>query len=307
MLICSQITDIAKKYQNNVVVLGTFDGVHIGHQKIIRKAVALAKKFQRKSIVFTFANHPLEIIAPQKVPKRISTNGQKEADLEALGVDILMNIPFTEKLANISPHKFISILHDKLSAHWIVVGPNCTFGRNGEGTPEFLRSMEKKYNFITEVPEAAYVENKMVSSSRIRLAVEKGRLSLAAKLLGHPFTIIGEVKHGENRGHLLGVPTANIYLDDKYLLPTDGVYIVTAILGKKHYQGIANVGTNPTFAALIRRVEVNIFNFRKNIYGAQLKVNFLKKLRGEKKFASVDELLTQMKIDIKNSKDYFIR
>lgn len=307
MLVYSHIVNIAEKYKNNVVVLGTFDGVHIGHQKIIKRAIELAQQIGGKSIVFTFSNHPLEIIAPERAPKRISTNVGKEHDLEALGIDILMNIPFTQKFADISPSDFLKLLKDNLSPKYIVVGPNCTFGYKGEGTPQFLRDMASKYGFIAEIPQAAYMHNKIISSSRVRHAIADGELELANELLGHPFTIAGKVEHGEHRGHQLGVPTANVYVSDKYLLPPDGVYIVTVTLAGKKYEGVANVGDNPTFNIVSRRVEVNILDFDQNIYGEVIQIHFLKKLRDEKKFYSIDELLSQMKNDIKNTKEYFIR
>lgn len=307
MLVYSHIVNIAEKYKNNVVVLGTFDGVHIGHQKIIKRAIELAQQIGGKSIVFTFSNHPLEIIAPERAPKRISTNVGKEHDLEALGIDILMNIPFTQKFADISPSDFLKLLKDNLSPKYIVVGPNCTFGYKGEGTPQFLRDMASKYGFIAEIPQAAYMHNKIISSSRVRHAIADGELELANELLGHPFTIAGKVEHGEHRGHQLGVPTANVYVSDKYLLPPDGVYIVTVTLAGKKYEGVANVGDNPTFNIVSRRVEVNILDFNQNIYGEIIQIHFLKKLRDEKKFYSIDELLSQMKNDIKNTKEYFIR
>ncbi|MDQ0203189.1 bifunctional riboflavin kinase/FAD synthetase [Pectinatus haikarae] len=307
MLVYSHIANIAEKYQNNVVVLGTFDGVHIGHQKIIKRATELAKKIKGKSIVFTFSNHPLEIIAPQRAPKKISDNTEKEHDLKALGIDILMNIPFTEKLANISPADFLKLLKDNLAPKYIVVGPNCTFGYKGEGTPQFLDDMAAAYGFIAEIPQAAYMHNKIISSSRVRHALTDGKLELANELLGHPFTISGKIEHGENRGHQLGIPTANVYVSEKYLMPPDGVYIVTVTLNNEKYEGIANVGDNPTFNIHSRRVEVNIFDFNKDIYGEHIQIHFLKKLRDEEKFSSIDTLLTQMNIDIKNAKDYFIR
>lgn len=307
MLVYSHIADIAKQHKGNVIVLGTFDGVHKGHQKIIKRAVQLARKIKGKSIVFTFSNHPLEIIAEHKAPKKISTNIGKEHDLEELGIDILLNIPFTKEFASISANDFLALLQEKLAPQYIVVGPNCTFGYKGEGTPQLLRAMACKYGYIAEVPQGACQDNELISSSRVRHAVSEGDMELAEEMLGRPFTIYGKVEHGEHRGRRLGIPTANLYLEDKYLIPPDGVYIATVTLHKKEYKGIANVGDNPTFAALSRRVEVNIFDFDKDIYGENIQVHFLKKLRDEEKFSSVEELLIQMHNDIKNTKEYFKR
>ena len=308
MLVYSHITDLTAISQNNVVVLGTFDGVHIGHQKIIKKAVELAKKINGKSIVFTFSNHPLEVIAPQRAPKRISSNACKKRELADLGVDILMNVAFDKELADITPSEFLLLLKKNLSPKYIVVGPNCTFGYKGEGTPQVLRDKAEEYGFIAEIPDAAYMHNKIVSSSRIRHALLNGELSLANELLGHPFTIEGKIEHGENRGHLLGIPTANIYVPNKYIVPPDGVYIVSICLNDKTYQGVANIGTNPTFNNVeVGRVEVNIFDFNKDIYNEFIQVQFMEKLRDEESFSSVDALLIQMNKDITNAKEYFKR
>lgn len=306
MLVYSNITDITAEFTDNVVVLGTFDGVHIGHQKIIKRAIEIAKKIQGKSIVFTFSNHPLEIIAPQRAPRKISDNICKEKELQDLGVDILMNIPFTQEFATIAPDEFLALLRKNLAPRYIVVGPNCTFGYKGEGTPQFLRDNAAKYGFSVEVPEAAYLHNKIVSSSRVRHALLDGKLVEANELLGHSFNIEGIVEHGENRGNsILGIPTANIYIPDKYILLPDGVYIVEVCLKDKRYTGIANIGKNPTFAVQSRRVEVNIFDFSGDIYGENLKVYFLQHLRGEKKFSSIQELKKQMDNDIVTAKEYF--
>lgn len=304
MLVYEKITNITAKFKNNVVVLGTFDGVHIGHQKIIRRATQLAEKINGKSIVFTFSNHPLEIIAPERVPRKISNNRCKEKELSELGIDILMNIPFTKKFADISPADFLKMLQENLSPRYIVVGPNCTFGYKGEGTPQFLQDKEKEYGFIAEIPDAAYLHNKIVSSSRVRHALLDGKLALANELLGHPFYIEGEVVHGEHRGHILGIPTANIYISDKYVMLPDGVYAALVYVGGKKYQGAANIGDNPTFNVKARRVEVNIFEFDKDIYGQTIKVCFLKKLRGEEKFSSAAKLIIQMNKDIEDTKNY---
>ena len=306
MLVYSHIVDLTSKFQNNVVVLGTFDGVHIGHQKIIRRAVELAHKIHGKSIVFTFSNHPLEIVAPQRVPQRISTNERKGNELSKLGIDILMNIPFTHEFANITADGFLRLLKNNLAPRYVVVGPYCTFGYKGEGTPQILRDKAVQFGYNVEIPAAAYFGNKIVSSSRVRHALRDGELHLANELLGHPFTIEGKIEHGENRGHLLGVPTANIYISDKYILPPDGVYVAAIELKGDKYHGIANVGTNPTFNVK-RRVEVNIFDFNQDIYGSWIKISFLEKLRSEKKFSSVEELLAKINNDITEAKDYFKR
>ncbi len=305
MIIYPHIADISHKFKGNVVVLGTFDGIHIGHQEIICRAVDMAKKHHVKSIVFTFSNHPLEIIAPQKAPRRISDNALKEEEIRRLGIDILMNIPFTRELAQIPAKDFVQLLQQNLSPSLVIVGPNFTFGKDGLGTPQFLLEQGKKLGFAVEIAKAVFFEGSIASSTRVRAALKQGHIDLANAILGHPFTICGVVDHGKKRGRVLGIPTANLYFSDKYALPADGVYAVGCCIEGKYYEGIANVGNNPTFNDITRRIEVNIFDFNANIYDKNLTVFFKKHLRTEEKFPSIYELLAQMKRDILKAREFF--
>ncbi len=301
MEIYSEIKSLTK-YKNTSVVLGTFDGIHIGHQKIIKQAVQLGKKNKTASIVFTFSNHPLEIISPSTAPAKISDNYRKELEMKALGVDILVNIEFTEELAAITSENFIKLLIANFNPQYIITGKNFTFGKNGLGNSIALGDFAKQYHFQTNTPPTVYFAGETVSSTRVRKALLIGDVQLAASLLGHPFLVDGIVEHGDKRGRRLGFPTANIYRDKKYILPADGVYIVQCIWRGKTVWGVANVGSNPTFHDVTRRIEIFLLDFHENIYGDYLHIAFLQRLRGEEKFSSIEALITQMNNDIQKAR-----
>ena len=309
MQVFSSLLDIQKlnlQDKNLAVALGTFDGIHIGHQNVILQAVKLAKEHQGMSAVFTFSNHPLSIIAPERKPLIINDTLAKIRDIENLGVDFLFNIEFTPQMCQMAPEAFLEMLHDYLSPKFLVTGPNYSFGAKGAGTPELLKNAGKQYGFKAYIQHFIYCQNNMVSSTVIRKALAEGNLDCANKMLGKPFSINEEVIHGKKRGRLLGFPTANLAIETKRAMVPNGVYVVEAYVDGKKYQGVASVGTNPTFEDISRRVEVNIFEFNHDIYGKIIRVDFLKMLRREIKFTSVDALLNQMKKDVKRTKDYFV-
>ncbi len=309
MQVFSSLLDIEKlnlQNENLAVALGTFDGIHIGHQNVISQAVKLAKENNGKSAVFTFSNHPLAIIAPERKPLIINDTLAKIRDIEALGIDFLFNIEFTTELCQMQPENFVKMLIKYLKPSFLVTGPNYSFGVKGLGTPEMLSYYGEKYGFKAYMQHFIYCHNNMVSSTVIRKALAEGDLDCANKMLGKPFSINEEVIHGKKRGRLLGFPTANLAIKDERAMLPNGVYVVEAYVDNKKYQAIASIGTNPTFEDISRRVEVNIFNFNQSIYGKIIRVDFWKMLRREIKFTSVDALLNQMKKDVQQAKDYFV-
>ena len=298
MQIFSTITNLTKTHSNIVVALGTFDGVHIGHQNIIKQAIQLAKSINGTSVVFTFSNHPLTVISPPNAPLYISDNRSKQMDMEALGVDVLMNVLFTKKFGSLSPLEFLKLLQENLAPKHIVVGPNYTFGYKGEGTPKFLSQKSTAYGFVSEVQPVVHMNHHIVSSTRIRNLLIGGQLEVANVLLGKPFRISGPVLHGDERGRLLGVPTANLAISPKQAMLPNGVYAAQAYVAGKKYKAVANIGTNPTFNGATRHVEVHILDFKQDIYDEILMVEFLKKIRDEKKFSAKDALIKQIQSDI---------
>lgn len=309
MKIFSSLSDI-KKFdfadKNLAVALGTFDGVHLGHQNVICEAVNLAKKNHGSSAVFTFSNHPRCVIFPDRKLPLINDTLAKIRDIENLGVDYLFNVEFTAQMSNMMPEDFMQMMKDCFAPKFVVTGPNYTFGAKGAGTPQLLQKEGAKYGFKAYMHHFVYCQNSMVSSTAIRKAILEGDLAKANKMLGKPFSIDEEVIHGKKRGRMLGFPTANLAIkDDRIMLP-NGVYIVSAYVDGRKYGAVASIGTNPTFRDISRRVEVNIFDFSKDIYGKIIRVDFLEAIRREIKFTSVDALLSQMKKDVQKAKNYFV-
>ena len=296
-----KLIDFHARYQNTVIALGMFDGLHIGHQKIIYETVHKAREINGVSIVFSFLNHPLSVINPQKIPQRLGDSILRQRILTNLGVDILVEIPFTEDFADTSANDFIDLLHMCFSPQYIVVGENYTFGRRGKGTVSLLYEKSTIYEFRMIVCSPVMCDEIIVSSTRIRNLLQNGNITQANKFLGYPFSILGCVVHGEARGRQLGFPTANISLPHMWNLLPNGVYAVTVVYQRQLYKGVANIGNNPTFEGTERRLEVHIFNFSKEIYGEEIMVSFYIHIRNEQKFSSISSLTIQMKHDQKMS------
>ncbi|SFL38839.1 bifunctional riboflavin kinase/FAD synthetase [Pelosinus propionicus] len=305
MKVLNQLTTLKDQYPSITVALGTFDGVHIGHQKVISRSVELAKQLGGTSVVFTFSNHPLSIIAPERCPLQIITQDDKVELIEKLGVDILLNIPFTAEFLKLSASQFIHLLLDQLNPKHILIGPNYFFGYKRCGTPELLQIAGAQYGFTAEINPTVYVEDVMVSSTLIRQMIAAGQVNQAATLLGRPVTLKGRVIHGAKRGRLLGYPTINLGIASGLAIPQNGVYAVELIIQDKQYNGIANVGTNPTFHDVGRRLEVHILNFSGDLYGETVSVRFLNHIRSEQTFSNSDELKSQIAKDIVVAQQYY--
>jgi len=306
MKIFTQLADLKQQqFSQTAVALGTFDGVHIGHQKIIHQAVGLAASSGGASVVFTFANHPLSVINPRRCPPQIVTAEYKSELIQNLGVDVLLSIPFTEDFLRLTPEEFIILLLSHLKPANLVIGPNYHFGHKGSGTPETLKIAGQKHGFNVVVHPAVYVQNIMASSTSIRRFIHEGNIDQATLLLGRPPRVGGTVVTGDGRGKKLGYPTANIAIDNKLVIPANGVYAVEVQLDDKRYNGVANIGINPTFTEQTRRIEVFLLDFDANLYDQIILVDFLAKLRDEKAFHSVDELTNQIAQDISNAQKYY--
>ena len=305
MQIFSTITNLIKEYPNIVVALGTFDGVHLGHQNIIKQAIRLAKSIQGTSVVFTFSNHPLGVISPKKCPLQISDNICKETAMRDLGIDVLMNIPFTKELVTVTPLEFLQLLKENLAPKYVVVGPNYTFGYKGEGNPKLLLKRSQDFGFISEIHPVVHLNNQIISSTKIRHLLLEGHLEAANMLMGRPFRLCSKVVHGDERGRLLGFPTANLAIENHRVMLPNGIYVVHVFFREKTYRGIANIGTNPTFDGVKRHIEVHILEFKQDIYDQLITIEFVQKIRDEEKFSSVDQLVKQIKLDIKQATTIF--
>ena len=305
MKIYSKLTALSREYQNIVVALGMFDGVHIGHQSIICRAVELAKEIKGTAVVFTFSNHPMSVIAPVALPKQIGNNLLRQRRLSELGVDVLVSIPFTKDFAAKSPEEFLAMLKTYFAPRYVVTGPNYTFGSKGKGTQRQLLREGKDYGFQAEVCQAILRDGRPVSSTRIRALIDLGHLEETNDFLGYPFTVVDRVIHGDKRGRTLGFPTANLAIPDERVMLPHGVYACEVVYDGKHYAGLANIGNNPTFEGCNCRLEVNIQDFNQNIYDKVIEVRFLGKLRDEKKFQGIDALVAQMHRDKENARKYW--
>ena len=299
MEIIKKIAGLTKKYPQPVVALGMFDGVHLGHASVIRHAIDTAQKIGGTSIVFTFSNHPLTVIAPEDAPLMIGSRNLRREIFSDMGVDVLIEIPFTKDFSRKSPEEFLELLQEKISPAYVVTGPNYTFGRFGRGNGRMLLREAENFGFKAEVCQAFTVDRKTVSSTRIRALIAAGDLTSANELLGRNFTYAGEVVNGDRRGRKIGFPTANLEIADYRAMLPNGAYIVRVKVRGKFFNGIANVGNNPTFKVAKRRLEVFIDNFSGDIYGEEIFVSFVSKLRDEKIFASVEDLKTQLNEDLR--------
>lgn len=306
-IITSLDAELKNKYPATVIALGTFDGLHLGHTDVINTARDYAERSGLKLAVFTFSNHPLALIRPDLVPVRIISAEEKIKLLESFGVDYLINIPFTEDFAALSPDEFLERLA-YFNYRCLVVGENFTYGFLGSGKTETLERSGRKNGFDVIVRPLVKMNGNVVSSTGIRNLIQAGHIEYANRMLGRAYAITGTIVHGEQRGRKLGFPTANIeLLHGEMAVPAPGVYAVTASIEGSIYEGMGNIGNNPTFNDVEHaRLEVNLFNCSGDLYGKTMSVQFHKYIRAEKKFSGVEELCRQIEEDKKAIKTYFL-
>ncbi len=290
--------------QPTAVTVGTFDGVHLGHQQILKELDKCASEFGCFRVLVTFHPHP-RLVVSQKNGKQVlllTTLEEKLDILKKSGLDAVLVIPFTKEFSQTSYQDFVKkILVDRLKVKSMVVGHDHAFGRNREGHPAQLKAIAKQYGFSVKVLEPYYVAGEIVSSTRIRNAVLAGDMNTTSRLLGRLYSVRGIVGHGNRRGKDLGFPTANLEMNDQNkLIPKTGVYAIDVILRNQRYSGMMNIGHRPTFNFDPLTLEAHIFNFSGSIYGESIEVEFKKFIRDEIKFKSVEELRNQMIEDKKN-------
>ena len=306
MTIIYDLNELKEPLKNPVLTIGNFDGVHKGHLVLFDKVKARAKAINGQSAVMTFEPHPIKVMKPGNGPPLITPIKQKLDLISDAGIDVILCIPFTRQFASISAEEFVQdILVDRLGIKEIVVGYDYTFGYKRQGNINLLQELGEKLGFKVHVVDAIHLDNALVSSTSIRELVQTGNLSEAKKLLGRDYQICGTVVKGKNRGgRLLGFPTANLKLIDE-LIPKGGVYAVTAIINDTIYYGVTNIGYNPTFGDEALSVETHLLDFSRDILGETIRVNFIKRLRDEKTYGSVEELADQIALDVKEAKELF--
>ncbi len=284
-----------------IATIGTFDGVHLGHQKILQHLNALKKKLNLQTALLTFDPHPRKVLFPeQKDLKLLTLANEKLHLLKENGIDIAVVYPFDKEFAGIDAEEYIAkILIKQLNVKHLVIGYDHRFGKNREGDFETLKTFSKMYNYSVEEISARDIDNIAISSSKIRKALEEGDVELATKFLGHPYFIKALVVKGKQLGNTIGFPTANLKImsPDK-LIPKMGVYFVSVEIENQTYFGMMNIGTNPTVESTQQiKQEVNIFDFNGDLYSKTIRINFLKRLRDEKKFENLAQLVKQLETD----------
>ncbi len=297
-----------KKLNNAVATIGTFDGVHYGHQKIIKRLCELAKSTGGESVILTFFPHPRLIIDPENQDlKMINTINEKAKILAGLGVDHLIITPFTRDFSNLTPAEYIqNILVDTIGIKNLIVGYDHRFGKDRKGGLQDLEAFSKNFNYkIEQIPEQD-INDVAVSSTKIRKALLDGDVALAANYLGYNFSIHGRVIKGDKIGRTIGFPTANIFVEETYkLIPSDGIYAVTVEMNNEVFKGMAYIGQRPTINGMTRNIEVNIFDFNKEIYGQDITMTFLEFLRHDVKFTGLEALKEQLQKDKEATLAYF--
>ncbi|MEX0929119.1 MAG: bifunctional riboflavin kinase/FAD synthetase [Balneolales bacterium] len=289
-----------KRDPDSVVTVGTFDGVHEGHKSLIQTVVGKARKRNARSIVVSFDPHPREIIDPGFRIKLLTTMEERREIMGDLGVDILVVIPFDRDFSLLGSDEFVEqIIYDKVGLTEFVIGYDHHFGRDRKGSLSTITTLGERLGFDVHIVKAHEVDKVTVSSTTVRKALEeKGDVGFARQFLGRPYRISGTVVHGDKRGELMGFPTANIKPDNKKkVIPQNGVYAVDVLTEGKKYRGMMNIGVRPTFTGEGRTLEVNIFDFNQDLYGISLEIYFLDRIRDEKKFAGMEELIAQLEND----------
>lgn len=299
-----------KRLNNAVATIGTFDGVHYGHQKIIKRLCELARSTGGESVILTFFPHPRLIIDPENQDlKMINTIDEKARILAGLGVDHLIITPFTRDFSNLSPTEYIEhILVDTIGIKHLIVGYDHRFGKDRAGGMPELEAGAKTYGYNIEVIPEQDINDVAVSSTKIRNALLSGKVALAANYLGYNFSLYGRVIKGDKIGRTIGFPTANIFIEETYkLIPSDGIYAVTVDMAGQPFKGMAYIGQRPTINGMTRNIEVNIFDFNQEIYGQNITMTFLEFLRHDVKFAGLEALKLQLQKDKEATLAYFNR
>jgi len=298
--------DAALSYRKGVALtFGVFDGIHIGHQAIINLMMKKAKAMDTDGIIITFDPHPA-LLTSGKAPPMITTIKKKIEVMGLLGVDKVMVEDFNEEFSRLSPEDFVGdILISKYHAQEIVVGYDCAFGKDRKGDKWLLKNLGMKYGYSVDIVDPYTLGGEIVSSTRVRSEIMNGDLELASRLLGRKYSIQGKVVIGKGIGNQIGHATANLQLEN-VVLPPSGVYAVRVLLDSKIYDGVLNMGLQPTFEESKFRVEVHLMNFDRVLYGKELEVFFIKKIRSEKRFKDAKELADQIEHDEKIARQMII-
>ncbi|MEW6733392.1 MAG: bifunctional riboflavin kinase/FAD synthetase [Acidobacteriota bacterium] len=305
MRICHGL-NCAELQRPTIITIGIFDGLHLGHQLIMRKVVARAKETGMPATVLTFSPHPRAVLHPETAPPLLQTFEQKVEGMGMLGIDQVVVLEFTRELADLTAEAFTrDILCTQLQAQEIYLGKGFAFGRGREGNIEKLQELSARYGFLAaEVPEVV-LRGRRISSTLVRRLIKAGRVNLARRMLGRPYGMEGTVMEGRRRGRELQFPTANI-IPQNSVLPADGVYVTLVLVEGKWRRSVSNIGLRPTFSDTNQRlVECHLLDFEKDLYGKSIRIRLLHRLRDEKKFTSISQLQQQIARDSQRARRYF--
>lgn len=303
MRIIRDLQQLTTPLPGAVVTIGNFDGVHLGHREIFRSLVRYARQINGTSVVYTFVPHPLKVLVPERAPQLINTQAEKERLVAASCVDVLICAPFNRQVASLSAAHFVEeVLVKTIGVRHLIVGYDYTFGRDRQGNSDYLRQRGAELGFSVDVLGPIAQDGEVFSSSRIRKLLLAGEVEAVIPLLGRHFTLEGEVVHGVKRGRSLGFPTANLQTE-KELLPRPGVYAVKARFAGVLYDAVVNIGCNPTFCREGTTVEVHLLDFDRQIYGQNMRLYFIQRLRDEIAFPTVEELVAAIHQDIGKAGD----
>lgn len=296
MIILDSLDKISDRTAPIVLTVGNFDGVHLGHQKLLK---SLKTNPDQKSLVVTFDPHPVEYFDVSKSFRRLFSTGDQNKQMQALGIDFLLRLKFDKNIANMSYEQFLSQFTQKLNIQRIVIGHDLKIGKDRGGDRFSIQTWCQKAGLNFDVIEPFMVDGQIVSSTFIKSLVEENRLESVPKFLGHHYSVSGVVVHGDKRGRLIGFPTANLTCHRSLYVPNFGVYQTRTIWKNSHYESITNVGRTPTFKTDdLVKIETHIFDFDKEIYDQEIEVEFLKFIRSERKFSGVEEIKSQISLDI---------
>lgn len=292
--------------EGSIVTIGTFDGVHLGHQQILKQLIDTSQQSKLKSVLLTFFPHPRMVLQPDISMRLIQTIEEREKALRKTGLDYLVIHPFSEKFSRLSADDYVKqILVDKLNVRKVVVGYDHRFGRNRTASLEDMYNYADIYDFEVIEIDAKKIKSTAVSSTKIRKAIDQGDIALANSYLGDPFTLEGVVVNGDKRGRELSYPTANIELQNKHkIIPKQGVYLIQSDIDNQVVYGMMNIGTKPTFDTTNPSIEVHFFDWNGDLYDQTLQVKLLKWIREEQKFGSVEELQAQIHADERYCRSY---
>jgi riboflavin kinase/FMN adenylyltransferase len=291
-----------KPQKETLLTVGVFDGVHLGHQRLLTHLRNEAQQRDLLTGVVTFKSHPQKVLSPGRKLLWLSNLETRTNLLRSFGIDVIVTLPFTPQLAELTAREFVQLLKDYLKMRGLVVGPDFALGKNREGSADQLRLLGQEMGFIVEVVPPVVLDGEVISSSAVRLALAQGDMETVEKLFGRPFSLSGQVVTGDRRGRVLGFPTANLDVEPEQALPSDGVYVTAAHINHESLPSVTNIGVRPTFGDGKHLVETYLLDYEGQLHQQRLRIDLLDKLRDEEHFDTAEELKAQIRKDVEQAR-----